>query len=369
MSCMFRVPEFVWADYQVLGHDFPVLARFPQERIDRWLVDNAAFVSKPQVEQAIVNSPIETDGISRKALRPPNYGRAVIAEVPGGLLDLKGAGVRPGRIPSSAEHSNGLEHLGVAFGDLMLKFLIDGIFDRASPRHWSVPIYAILDLGFDLKDDLDMHPAAGLQVRRAHRRKRGGNTLPESGTLEQIMQFEIEMTIRNYGLTSATWANSVSLEIKNGGATARIRDTRLTDVSQEDVALFHRLVAGAQEARLERINIQLSRDEPGASSGHLLDFGHFNVRDHFDFPITSSVADRRHCIGPILRPDDEAFIQPDRVVCLDPAFWNRPNLNGYCSQLVGQTRYDTVGQQFLHSRLFKPVQEVFSRWDQFDPYD
>src|SRR3954470_9370402 len=85
-----------WVDYNALRHDFPALADMPEAYIDAWLVSNAAYVSKPQAEQAVVNSPIKTDGACRRALRPPNYGRAVIVEVPGGLLDLKGAGVRPG---------------------------------------------------------------------------------------------------------------------------------------------------------------------------------------------------------------------------------------------------------------------------------
>jgi hypothetical protein len=234
------------------------------------------------------------------------------------------------------------------------------------PHHFSVPVYAILDLGFDLRDDWEINAAASLQVRRAHRRPRGGNSLPKSGSREQVMQFEIEMAIRNYGLTSTTWANSLNISNEDDAIEAAIGDTPLAGLRAADTAYFRRLLAQTRNVRIERINVQLSRNEPGASCGHLLDFGHFNVRAVFEHPVSSAVTDRPYCLGPILRPRDAAFIQPDPEIALPPEFWNRPNLNPFCSVLADGFRAHPDARQALQKVLFKPLERLFAQWDRFE---
>ena len=248
----------VLAEYELLQHDFadlseknlirrnPDLGRLDAtERraairsiVDDWLIANAAFVSAPQVGQAIVNTPIATDGGPIAGYRPPRYGRSVVVslkenarlrgptaprwDIGDGLLDLKGAGVEAGKIPSHEMHWDGLEYLGVALGDFILRTIVEEIFRRAAPGLWSVPIYAILDLGFDVRSGWRGTAEAGMHVRRGHRRPLMGSSLPASGSPEEQVQCEIEMLLRNYGVTSIAGVSALMIEEQNGSITASI---------------------------------------------------------------------------------------------------------------------------------------------------
>ena len=393
----------VLAEYELLQHDFVELSeknlirRNPdlggldstqraiaiRSIIDDWLIANAAFVSAAQVGQAIVNTPIPTDGGPIVGYRPPRYGRAVVVsikdvarfrlpnnprwDIGDGLLDLKGSGVAAEKKPSHEMHSDGLEYLGVALGDFVLRVIVEEIFRRTAPTLWSVPIYAVLDLGFDVRSGWRGTAEAGLHVRRSHRRPSMGNMLPQSGSPEERVQCEIEMLLRNYGLTSANGMNSLLIEERGGSIAARIDGEVLENLTQSERAVLLRLRAGrdlhrlqlvhAKETeaptyiwghRIDRINIQLAREvgnEP--ATAQMVDFGHINARSSFRFPISSAVNDRPFCLGGIIWPDNAAYIQPSPRLLLPFEFWDRFSLNELCFGLASKFRQGEISQDEL----------------------
>jgi hypothetical protein len=350
------------ADYVALRADFPELRVIDDAAIDDWLVAHAAWISVAQAEQAVVNSPIATGDRVTTAFRPPRYGRSVVVEVPGGLVDLKGAGVGPGALPSHEDHSNGLEYLAVALGDFMLKSVIDAIFERAAPERFSVPVYAILDAGFDLVSGWRGTAAAGLHVRRGHVRARGGSSLPSTASRLQFAQFEVEMTLRNYGLTSCTVAAALEIEDANGRLALKDGGTLVTDLSPEEVARYRRLARGAPSVRFERVNVQLTRPGAGSESGEVVDFGHYHVRPCFDHPVCSAVGDRPFCLGPVMWPEDPAYIQPDPRLHVPAEVWHRPNLNELCFDVAERLRAGRCTREQLQRELEDPLRSLIARW-------
>jgi len=160
-------------DRALLEHDFPFLRE--ETHLARFLVEHAAFVSRPQARQSAVNSPIATTGIETTAYRPPDYGRAFVLPVlrngrPAGLLDVKGAGVAPRRRPSLAPHASGLMFLGEALREAVYTRLVDAALRHAGLRCRALPVYGVVDLGFDAYLPNGRSLPAGLLVRRAHRR-------------------------------------------------------------------------------------------------------------------------------------------------------------------------------------------------------
>lgn len=70
--------RIVYVDYELVRRDFPALKEKSNPEIDDWLLNNAAFMARTQVEQAGANSVIPTTKEKRVAYRPKDYGRALV---------------------------------------------------------------------------------------------------------------------------------------------------------------------------------------------------------------------------------------------------------------------------------------------------
>jgi len=379
--------------------DLPLCARDAavRETIDRWLITNAAFISSSQAGQAVANSPIHTEGPTIVAYRPSAYGRALVVSVGNddskvdsahppqsalakGLLDLKGAGISPGRTPSREEHSNGLEYLGVALADLAMQKVIDEIFRRAAPSFRTVPVYAVLDLGFDILqaptfnafrglvpgpgwDQRGMFPA-GMHVRRAHRRPLYGMDLPSSGSPAEIVKFEIEMLLRNYGLTSTTIGTALDIRYKAACVQVFYNRQPVTGLNTAETQVVEQLRrSDGDEICLEGVNVQLAREvQLNPSSGQVVDFGQFNVRPFFEHAVASLVRDRPLHLGGVMWPDDPAFIRPDPELALPLEKWERMTLNSECFDMAEQFRRGALSSADVACRLESCVYETTRKW-------
>jgi hypothetical protein len=361
----------VLAEYDVLQHDFPelrteslvhlnpALADLRNDEqdaavrsiIDEWLVANAAYVSTSQAAQAIVNSPIATDGRSPSAYRPPRYGRAIVVatssdehlsangrfRVPSslGLLDLKGAGVAPDREPSDRAQSNGLEHLGTALSDFLVKKVVDEILARSLPTVWSVPVYAVLDLGFDvIGGELDFGPA-GLHVRRAHRRR----LERRASTVEHEVTFEIECVLRRYGLTAATIGLQIHYSRQNGHLTRRYgrRGPAIACTDPAEIGAVLSVLTTAEELSLDRRDVQLAREVSSTpAQAQLVDFGALRIVSMFERPMLRYY--ERALLEQIVWPHEPEFIQPDSSVRVPVKGWERRELALLCLDLANGFR-------------------------------
>ena len=317
----------VFADYALLRRDFPQLEWASRPAIDEWLLRNAAVVSAPQAAQEVVNTKIAVTGETVTAYRPPLYGRAVVTEVEGGgLLDVKGAGVIPGLVPQSKSHANGLLAHGEALANIAFREVMERIFRRANTGFSTVPEYAVIDLGFDVRDLFGPATPACVQVRRAHRRPPGGVELPLAGSPEQQVKFEIELLLRHYGMTSCSPATSFVLDDSSGKLLLEYAEKPMPPHSDEQMVSIRKLTKyEGGRLTIEGVNVQLTRESAiRPSRATVIDFGHYSVRERFEIPVVSLVRDRLIRWGGALRPGDAAFPQPSPKLRLPLAYWGTP---------------------------------------------
>ncbi|MCU1348399.1 MAG: hypothetical protein JWO56_1429 [Acidobacteria bacterium] len=318
----------VFADYPLLREDFPQLAGAPPAAIDEWLLRAAAVVSEPQAAQETVNTKIATTGEKIGAFRPPLYGRAVVTSPDGGgLLDVKGTGVAPGLAPLNRSHANGLLALGEALANMAIREVMERIFRRANTGFSTVPDYAVIDLGFDVRDLFGPSTPACAQVRRAHRRPPAGIELPLAGSPEQQLKLEIEILLRHYGMTSCSPATSFELDDSSGKLEMRYADKPMPPHSDEQMEQIRKLTRyEGGKLTIEGVNVQLTREsgiQPSRATA--IDFGHYSVRERFELPVVSLVRDRLIRWGGALWPGDPHFPRPSARLCLPLESWGTPD--------------------------------------------
>jgi hypothetical protein len=382
----------VLAEYELLQHDFvdlrtenllrlsPRLRDLDREArdeairslIDEWLIANAAFISTPQAGQTVVNTPIAVDGRMARGYRPTDYGRAIVVPVgcrpsasdgnehepnSPGLLDLKGAGVAPGMVPSHEWASNGLDALWSAFRDYLRQRAIDAIFARELPERYTIPTYAILDLGFDMTGDFQ-GARAGMHVRRAHRR---GSTAWVLDPIRHKMRLEIELLFRKYGLTAANAGRAIEISDADGRVVQRVGGTEKPNMTMEDIGACLALKGRANYVKIEQYEIQTGSETTSPPNCHMIDFGTIHARKGFDVPLLLGPG---ISLGTIAWPGSPKFVQPDPAVALPISTWASRRMNAFCFELERQFSRNELSRQELRTRLEEPMHCLMEMWSQ-----
>lgn len=358
-----------FADYAQLAADFPELryrvACLDTATVNSWLLERASLISVTQARGSEVNPLVTAAGPVVQVFRPPAYGRAIVTVVgsneKGGLLDIKGAGVPLGVRPQLASHSNGMCSLSYLFLDLTTQWILDRVFAKCLPNVYSLPVYAIIDLGFDMQFSTEKPPIpAGLMIRRAHRRPRGGVQLPATRTRRERRVLEIELALRAYGISSCSLDNALWIEPNERGA--RFRLPSHSGTLEENLLLqeLNRLIApDSLPVTYEVPNIQMTREEPDGSV-QVIDFEHYNIRSHFDLPMVSLAYDKLLGVGGVLRPGD-AFPQPNSNLVVDPMAFRIPGKltpsDQFGTELAENFRAGNLSARELTQRLVEFVDQ------------
>ena len=316
--------RIVYADYDLIAHDFAGLAPTVPADVDAWLVEHAGYLSLPQAAQSTVNTPVPVAGRTRVAWRPPRYGRAAVMTIAeSALIDVKGCGASaddPPRLPNS----NGLLTLNEALFELVMERLAFAALRHAGDVARPTPIYAILDLGFDVRfaDGRSDERATAL-LRRAQTRPRFQWGRTDPGPLMAHRLLEIERTLRRYGL-SASNCGAVRFRICDAGGRLTVtRDGRALGFSDDDlrrIGAAVRLEGG--ELWIDGVNVQvtdgIAADPP---LPRLLDFGRYRLASSFTMALYAAwEADYENLRGELVLPGDAAYVQPDpRLTMARPA--------------------------------------------------
>lgn len=246
-----KTAKVVWLDYDLIRKDFQKeVAGLSDAQINSWMLDQVAYISETQIkygEKNGVNSKIVYDPNDfKKAYRPPTYGRAYVYQTGTGLIDAKGSGAMPARIPENDGHGTGLAPLGEMVREVIMSRTVSEVFEREGGVHDVVASYGVIDWGFDLTfstaevvekgvdqildeanemaDNLDnprlikeiekakerikypkIKVPAGMVLRQAHDRiPSGGGAGYANGQIGKTGSKSIEMTLAKYGLTSGS---------------------------------------------------------------------------------------------------------------------------------------------------------------------
>lgn len=201
----------VIADYDLIREDFPRLSGLSHEQIDNWLLEETAYISNGQKAQTTVNSFIETlHDNKRQALRPPEYGRALVYEVAWqgekiGVLDVKGAG---GIKPSHASHRSGTMTLGESLREFSYEKMITSVVEHSGIQNKVVGSYAVIDPGFDVIHPDGSSSRGGFYLRQGHRRYTKAENMARgqplgNGWMEAPWRQRFDKLLSRYGI----WAN------------------------------------------------------------------------------------------------------------------------------------------------------------------
>lgn len=270
----------VIADYDLIRKDFPHTKDMTSDQINTWLLNEVAFISQPQANQETVNSKIplllDTRGepVSRIAQRPQLYGRGLVFEVQGGLIDGKGFGARIN--PKIANHKTGTATLGEMIREFIFQKKIQKVFEHSGSGFNTIESYAVIDWGFNTREDTvhDLHPAGAI-LRRAHARP--GFPKNEPSLKHHFANTErtktMETVLRTYGFTGTG------------------------EYSDENI---------------EKVNIQVSR------KGEMVDFGAVVTRSEF-----KKVALPYLGTEIIFTPEKGTFPQPDPEMSVPKDLWNK----------------------------------------------
>ncbi len=389
--------EVVYANYDLLRHDFPQLTGIVSEQeIDEWLLRNTAFISQNQVKQSIVNSPITIGNEEVKAFRPPGYGRALVFSIEENdktllpvntsktvfenrLIDVKGSGVAPNAQAVNGSHCNGIYRLGYAFVELIFQELLQRIFRHSKTVIQTLPLYAIIDLGFDETNETMPVTPAALMIRRAHRRPKNSGGLYPYRSTGQLVQIEIEQLIRKYGITSVNCITEVKISKEEGEFKIQYGE-QLVDFFGErqriEIERVSHFKEGMGVISFDGINIQHTREiglDPTRAT--LVDFQSYTVKERFDDPLLSLVSDKLLRWGGSVWPDDEDFVRPDpslqvpfHLVTDTGTIWGynmgekRMKINSLCYGLAHDIRAKKISREQLLNTLQAYLDSLTEHW-------
>lgn len=403
-----KTARVAYANYDLLQHDFPCLQeghlenaypflkslngvekqRAICQKIDEWMLGHTAYISQSQANQTIVNSPIAVGEGRKTAYRPPRYGRALVlpvaefpqtTELSAGLIDVKGTGVAPGVQPLNLLHKNGLYQLGYAFVELIVQHLLQRIFWHSKSSFQTLPVYGILDLGFDeLNENMEKNPA-GMLLRRAHRRPKNSGGLYAYGSSGQLVQLSAEKLLRKYGVTSVNNITTIRVWREAGDLRIRYGEQDIDFFSAKQKAEIERVShhqLGMGELRFEGINLQHTREiglNPPAAT--LVDFQTYTVKNQFDCPVLSLVTDKLLRWGGSIWPESDKFVQPDPALQIpydlvqatgDIWAYNRgpesKKINSLCFGLAEDFQAKRIDREMLLDTLQRYLDALTAHW-------
>jgi hypothetical protein len=210
------------ADYDLIRADFPAAVNLSNQSIDEWLLKHVGYISDSQADQTYVNTPISVTGEERFAHRPPRYGRALVYE----MFDPTDANKQVGLIdakgvgavkPRQKDHGNGIATLGEAIREYVYEKMVNEVMAEEKTGHKTIGSYAVIDPGFNVVHEDGSQSPAGFYLRQAHHRN-------QSEYIRGASETKIKNALAKYGIDAAG-------------------------------------------------------NHQGSSSEHLLDFGHYVVRD------------------------------------------------------------------------------------------
>src|SRR5262249_18769291 len=130
-----------------------------------------------------------------------------------------------------------------------------------------------------------------------------------------------------------------------------------------EVERLEALLGTRQQARFERVNVQLAAEVTSSPVGaSVVDFGHVNVKSRFLYPLCSPVRDRPLCLGGVLWPESEDYVQPDPLLALSFEDWSRAAINNVCFDIAAKFRAGEIFAGQVRSRLENRSRDILQRW-------
>lgn len=261
VKVVFKYRALIEKDF---GEFYPSMKFWSNEKMDEWLISHFAIMADTQLQsehgQALSDAFYTKDksSLKVKAYRPIDYGRALVVRIedPKGrelpLVDVKGSGAEaPSNLFYEQEiakqfqhifvegvisHSNGLLNLTEGIHEYFMEKAANMVLEHSKQNGvkfeypvYTIPSYAVLDLGVDIRFSKSIRMPSGLILRRSH--LRGGKIGTISGAAitsnKMLYPHESEVSHKNY--FSKNLSHVIKLErnfLRYGLATGSYRKTK-----------------------------------------------------------------------------------------------------------------------------------------------
>ena len=372
--------RLLWCDAKLFRADLLLQDAISESECADWLSNNCGVISKAQLDfgqnlrsPRLVNANV---GDPRVAYRPPRYGRAAIVSLPHPcidnqnlLLDIKGLGVPRNIVPKNSAHSTGVFHAPMAYIELIIQKIIEGIFFYHELDIKGVSSYALTysDISADMPDlkgrlmTSRKMPCVNL-VRAGHLRSAGNLELPLYNTEEEQLKLKIELFLRMHGITSAS--SSTRIRIDKDRSSFKIgfemgRETIELPLDSPQIPKY--LLESAIEFPLvlDGMNVQSTRDLCCDSSrARLVDFGQYRIKDRFELPLLSLVRDRSLNWGRVIGSTSKDWVA-------EPSIGDLPNRMSVKKELSSETvrqfglNFGAVYDPIVHLAYELSYQSIF----------
>lgn len=298
-----RNARVLWMDSELLKSDFPELRGLSEDCLAEWILENSSLLSSSQARCNEINKEVQSQATTRVGFRPPRYGRSCVVEAKVGakscgLLDIKGVGVRPERVPIYAKDCDGILSVTGALIELFFEKLIREIGRLYSADLQTVGTYAIVSLGFDGRSFMDGGAALpSVQIiRQAHVRPVKNSDLAELESKQFSMQVGCELFLRQFGLTSSSSSSQLLISKGLRGNVAKLQyggAATLTLRAGLVESLMQRRMRRLSQIVIDCANIQLCRmDVAEGCEAKLYDFGQYKFQREFCKPLLFLVENR-----------------------------------------------------------------------------
>ena len=296
--------SLLWTNHNLLAQDFPDLRI---EQSQEFVLSNAAVVSESLTRPNQVVSFVPY-GDSVEVFRPPRYGRSLVIEFARpsqddslqlfrGIFDVKGVG--PKSEPILRNHATGILPLPLAIEELVNQRIVEGVMEALNYDVSGVPVYGIIDLGFEgwIPEIRRPLPCAAL-VRQGHRRPVGGIDLPAFNSNAHHAQLQLELVLRRFGISSVTPMTTFQIERGADGRVSSLYGGHPVDgLGEDETELVLRKIGKSlscgQRIVFGGINVQLTRHvDLNPIRCQLVDFGHYCEVDSRIDRLLCMVADR-----------------------------------------------------------------------------
>jgi hypothetical protein len=308
-----------------------------------WLGENLSIISIAQLAPNDVNAPIPVTTRAVSANRPRRCGRACLVSLydygrtgtghsDGALIiDLKGVGASPGSKPTNKQYCTGLLSLREAFEEYFWFRIIDEVLAFSKAPFRCSSIYGIIKLGFDMVETDGRRFPAAIVFREPTIRDENTD-LPRLRTEDQKQVLALELTLRQFGITSAPDAR-----VKVLGHTPRWTllsgcpgKHHVTPVPREAYPDRGR---NLEHDELDLVNVQIGRSAIDGAKV-VVDFGQYKTKKNFCLPVLSTVSDGAGGFGGVIWPDDPDFPQVSERLRLSEKLWGQSKIRTLSAVLI-----------------------------------
>lgn len=210
----------VLIDKALLCADFPSTCRQSKQKVQEWILQQAAWISKPHVDSRLQNIPLSPDE-TRTARRACQAGRALLLPIKKqqgspDWIDVKGIGSENPKMHSLVHrirNANGMLELQNALWEFLNEKTVAAALQHYSSTHddehtpfRTIGCYAVLSLGFEIpwetESGIVTYPAGAIlrQASRRHPNPYGFMAPKEGAFFEQILN--------SYGMRRDTTINN-----------------------------------------------------------------------------------------------------------------------------------------------------------------